>query len=445
MKHSSLLFFCSINFLFSNIYVQNKRVFPFVHGPTFIRRQFFAGNSHGMWLPKNKFLEISKEPIKEHGSNKKLEEQKLSLFYMFDVRVLLAESSELDTRKWELESEHGFVLKDVANNSNKKGVFNAKKLTLELKRGFIYLNGKRVSRAHIQIQSKDKFIHVNGKKYAGSLLLVKQNKSYYLMSQLDIEEYIYAVLQSESWPGWPVEVNKAFAIASRSYLVAKICESVKRKRPYHIKDTNIHQTYNFSSLKECKTLRRAVEETRGIILAYDNKPVEAMFDSCCGGIIPAHISGVNFETAPYLKRDYACTFCKSCKIYRWQNEYSSQEVEALLQSMGLHVGSLQDIRVIKKDRAGIAQEILVKGRNDQKVLTGKQCYSLFTKIKSFSFNIKKRLDTIIFSGEGYGHHLGICQWGARKMVDLKKNFKEILNYFYPNTYCMRLAHKSKKG
>ena len=82
----------------------------------------------------------------------------------------------------------------------------------------------------------------------------------------------------------PLEVNKAFAIASRSYALVKYLEGAKSKKPYHIKNTNVHQTYN--GFHTNPVLIQAVKETSGVILTYDKKPILAMFDCCCGDVIP---------------------------------------------------------------------------------------------------------------------------------------------------------------
>ena len=83
-------------------------------------------------------------------------------------------------------------------------------------------------------------------------------------------------------------------------------------------------------------------------------------------------------------------------------------------------------------------------------LTGEQVYRLSTKIKSFSFSITKKGKTITFKGKGFGHHFGLCQWGAREMVRRGFDFKEILDFYYPDTTLLRFSHGqvgkgSKKG
>jgi stage II sporulation protein D len=276
----------------------------------------------------------------------------------------------------------------------------------------------------------------NGNHYHGFFGIIIQNDAAYFINYIDLEEYVGCVLNSESWPGWPLELNKAFAIASRSYLVSKISQAIKRNALYHIKNTNIHQTYN--GIHASETLHLAVNQTRGIILTHNQKAIEAMFDCCCGGIIPAKMTGIDFERAPYLARSNPCNYCKTSKLYTWKVEYPLSTFQQLLKKAGFPVRQLRDIKVTKRDGAGVVQQVMIRDARKITYLTGKQIYSVCSKIKSFCFTVQKKGKEICFTGKGYGHHLGICQWGARRMIDAGFTYRSILNFYYPGTTLMEL-------
>jgi len=200
---------------------------------------------------------------------------------------------------------------------------------------------------------------------------------------------------------------------------------------------NEHQTY--AGVHGCPIIKKAVDHTKGIFLAYENQPIVAMFDSCCGGIVPAHIQGVNFDDAPYLARQYACTHCKRCRVYSWQAQYAQHEIERLLRQQLKYFDQLRHVKITKKDKAGVVQEALLKGKKRTIKCTGKKLYSLLKKVRSFSFSVQKKAKVIIFKGRGLGHHLGLCQWGAREMVRDGWDYKRILQFYYPKTNFMRLA------
>ncbi len=351
----------------------------------------------------------------------------------FNVRVLLDElvSGKTD---WILESEHGFIVK--AFNSSERIGYRCRTLTITVQHGALFINRKKVIAKHIVITAaRGNIITFNDKNYAGSFSVLVDKPYGYLINELDLEDYVGCVLYAESWPGWPLAVNKAFAIASRSYVMARIVESEKQKKPFHIKNTNIHQTYK--GVHTNSVLKEAVDQTRGLVLTYNKKPIEAMFDCCCGGVIPAYIADVDFKKAPYLARKYRCNYCKSVKIYTWKAEYSTEEFEKILQQAGYPIKRIKKIKILKKDKAGLAQTIGIYGSKTI-TITGKQIYSLCSNIKSYSFDIEKKGKIILVTGRGYGHHLGICQWGARSMLDSGKNYADILNFYYPGTVLMEL-------
>ncbi len=204
-----------------------------------------------------------------------------------------------------------------------------------------------------------------------------------------------------------------------------------------MKKTNVHQTYN--GVHGTDLLRTAVEQTRGIFLAYKGQPILAMFDACCGSVVPARIAGFDFEKVPYLARRYPCNYCKTYKVYAWQSHYSEQALIMALKRELPHLKKIKQIKIVKKDAAGLVQKVAVYTDKRVVMLSGKKIYSLLRpKVKSFYFSITHKDGTFTFTGKGIGHHLGLCQWGAREMVRQGFGYQEILSFYYPNTVFMRL-------
>jgi stage II sporulation protein D len=343
----------------------------------------------------------------------------------YRVRVLLQEVEQGKTCEWKMSASQGMIIIDP--EAKTKTRIDAHEVSVVCKKNHFLINGVRFD------QKKLKF---EGKEYQGSLVLVRDAHAYYLINSLDIEDYVCSVLRTESWPGWPLEVNKAFAIASRSYVIGVILNTKSAQLPYHVKNTNKHQTY--SGVHENPVLREAVDQTKGIFLTHDKKPIIAMFDSCCGGVIPAHIHGVNFNHAPYLARNYPCTYCKDCRVYNWTAQYPIDHVENLFKKEHKQLKKIHHIKVAKTDKAGLVQEVGVKQGKRTFMIHGKRVYSMFDKVKSHYFDIAFDNKSIIFNGKGIGHHLGLCQWGAREMVRLGYDYKSILSFYYPGTNFMRL-------
>lgn len=353
----------------------------------------------------------------------------------FAVRVSLDEQTK---PLWELVSKKGFQFKDP--KTGKKICLGATfhKLTIKNKSGCLFINGHKLLQEQIYIQPIDEHTAFENQLYDGFFVLKREKKNYHLINVIDSEEYIFSVLKTESWPTWPVEVHKVIAIAARSYVLHRIMESRKKGLPYHIKNTNHHQTY--TGIHSGQAIRQAVQETKGLFLAYEGKPILAMFDICCGGVVPCHVDGmVDFKKAPYLARNYACTFCKDCKSYSWQVEYSLEEFRKYLQE-GIDdvMHDLREVRVTHKDKAGIVKNMQAKTCKASHSFTSRELYKLLKEVKSFYFSVKKKAKKVVLKGNGFGHHMGLCQWGAREMVRLGWSFQTVLQFFYPGTTFMRL-------
>lgn len=351
------------------------------------------------------------------------------------VRVLLAKAAIQEAAEWKFTASQSFIvqIQDDLGAINK--TIRVSAITIKIKQGVLYCNGKRVSNT-VQLKSISGSGECNGTVYDGDFIITRHGDTFLCINQVELEDYICAVLRTESWPGWPLEVNKVFAIACRSYVMFKILEAKRSGRMYHVKNTNAHQTYR--GKHELSVLKMAAEQTRGVVLGFKGAPILAMFDCCCGGIIPAHIEDFDFTKAPYLARNYACNFCKQSSLHSWQVSYEHASFESLVREHAQDILRLSDIHVIKKDKAGLVTEVKLRGPKHATVISGKKLYSLLKEVKSFHFDIQKKSGKIIFSGRGFGHHIGLCQWGARQMVRDGWDYKSILRFYYPGAYFMHL-------
>jgi len=348
------------------------------------------------------------------------------------IKVLLDEQRVgTDACSWDLLSTAGFIVGDYEQGTRYMHIAKPA-ITITYKQGNFYIDKKRIDVSALHIMARDGTITCNNIAYHGDFLLLRYKQRILCINMIEIESYVGSVLHSESWPGWPTEVNKVFAIMCRSYALSHMLSAESMGRPYHIRNTNKHQNYH--GIHKNTVIHDAVQQTTGMILIYDQRPILAMFDACCGGIIPAHIGhGIDFKKEPYLARKYACTFCKSCRLYEWKKSMTIAEFERHLHSAALCHGTVHDLSVVSRDRAGLPKKVHVKTKRGVAVCNGKQLYSALPDIKSYAFSLKKHGDQVHLSGYGYGHHIGVCQWGAREMVRLGYTFIQILSFYYPGT------------
>ena len=130
------------------------------------------------------------------------------------VKVLLEKIIPSEQTCWHFSSTKKFNVcpSKSTEPARKKIVTNVK---VEICNHKIYVDGKPYKHTSLKIEPTNAPIAINGNAYDGSFIISQRNSSTLLINLVEIEDYICSVLKTESWPGWPKEVNKAFAIASR--------------------------------------------------------------------------------------------------------------------------------------------------------------------------------------------------------------------------------------
>ena len=357
------------------------------------------------------------------------------------VRVLLSEDI---SGGWAISSARGVTLRDKKTNKLFVTGATSHKIVMSQGQNTVIVNGKKPPSKAFWIEPSEGHLSFNGNTYDGIFLVVKQKNKWLLINALDIEEYIYSVLKTESWPGWPLEAHKVVAITCRSYLLNQLLMATEKDAPFHIRNTNRHQTYQ--GIHKSEIIRQAVQETKGIFVSHNKYPILAMFDACCGGIVPSKTVGlVNFQKAPYLARSYPCIYCKDTKIFQWTTTCSTDQLISVLQELrSCFVSPISDVKIAHRDDAGIVQRVSIKTKKGLFNLKGQEFYGSVKGVKSYCFSLFKKGKVVTIEGKGHGHHMGLCQWGAREMVRLGWEYEDILEFYYPDTQLMKLVGTADK-
>ena len=284
------------------------------------------------------------------------------------------------------------------------------------------------------IRSSDRRgIWINSKRYSGQINIVFRNNKIFVINVLGVEKYLNSVVGSEMPHKWHIEALKAQAIASRTYALKKTNNGL-----YDIDSTQTNQVYNGLESSTFKT-RRAVRETRSLVITYKNKLINALFHSSSGGMTE-NSEAVWSDPYPYLVtvKDFDQ---KNPKI-RWNKEVSKSELKEIFPI----IGGIQQIEVLNITETGRIKNLKITGSLGEKVITGKEFRSklglkstLFRPTISEDFHDKKDLNNqsniqfhpfLIISGMGAGHGVGMSQWGARYMADKGYKANQILKHFY---------------
>jgi stage II sporulation protein D len=266
---------------------------------------------------------------------------------------------------------------------------------------------------------------VRGTIYRGELELWKGVGSYFLVNVVELEEYVKGVVASEVSIHWPIEVLKAQAVLARTYAVAHILRN-RTKNFYDVTSSVLHQVYKEHRGNEA--VEKAVEETKGEILTYNNEPIMAFYHACSVERIedPKEVFGREY---PYLK-PLEVPFTPSPYNF-WERKISFEILEK-----ALSMDKITDIEIVSYTTTGRVKEFKFTDGKTEKIIKATDLRRLlnWTALPSTMItNMKVQEDGVVFEGRGFGHGVGMCQWCAFHMAQDGKNYKEILQYFYPKT------------
>lgn len=248
---------------------------------------------------------------------------------------------------------------------------------------------------------------------------------------IKLEDYIQGVVAAEMPASFELEALKAQAVAARTYSLRKLVEERKYALNADLSD-NINECQAYISWEEFegrhpqgnqeyrKKIERACNETRGEIMLYQGEPIDALYHSTCGGRTESALESWG-KDIPYL-RSTACNYCRQSKYYESVQVFSFGELQ---KRTGL--SNAESIEILSKTSSGRSKKLQV----DEHLLSAEEFRRLF-QLPSTWLNLKKQKDNLLIKSKGYGHGLGMCQYGANGMAAQGKNYRDILNNYYKN-------------
>lgn len=271
-------------------------------------------------------------------------------------------------------------------------------------------------------------VTVNGKRYRGTIEVTPADKGMLVVNELPLEDYLVGLINCEISSQWPIESVKAQAVVARTY--AYYQKRARATAPYHLESSVLDQVYDGCEIEDSRAAR-GVRETAGEILTYGGQPIQAFYHSNCGGRteVAENVWGVRL---PYLK-SVDCAYCATNPSIRWDHVMSLKKLESLLKGAGIAVPGLRDIREGRRNGSGRLIDLGLmssEGFTTLPAVTFRKVVG-YTAIKSTNFTVRITGDSVAFSGTGYGHGVGLCQWGAKQRATDGFSYREILAYYYP--------------
>ncbi len=326
------------------------------------------------------------------------------------------------------------MTRDLLQKHQGKKVFN-----FHIEDGYILLNGLRLLSRQLRLTSRTNRLYLGARKLSGDILLAIKSDTgqnqLEIVNQFSMETYLQGVLAQEIPLSWPLEALKAQAVVSRSYAlfqrIARIDES------FHLKSSIYDQVYKgLDAAEKNQKLKQAVQETRGLVLTFKNLPVKAYFHSCCGGHTESGRELWNSgDTHNYLFPAVPCPSDRGCPHYGWRYRLSQKQLQKLIgRKTGINLKKEIKIAAIKRSSSGRIRQITFRGAKGNKIgFTGYKFRRLagIFNLKSLRFKVEKSGDDFLFNGDGFGHGVGLCQWGAKGMALKGHNWQQILSHYYP--------------
>ena len=291
--------------------------------------------------------------------------------------------------------------------------------------------------------ARDASIIIDDRPFRGEVTFLRTADNHITVVEiLNVEDYIKGVLYHEVSHHWPMEALKAQAVAARTYALYSISPAGK---PYDVTNDIYSQVYGGRDSERYRT-DLAVDYTRGQVLTYEGKMIAAYFHATCGGNTEDAQELWHLPDIPPL-RGVPCGFCASSPHMHWKRNFRLRDIQDNLNLHGYKVSAIKDISIIDRDRSERIEHLKITQKDGQDlVMKGKDFRDVMGPniLMINNYEISMHGYYVDFIGKGWGHGVGMCQWGALGMARQQFNFRQILAYYYPQSVLMDYHELSAK-
>ena len=292
-------------------------------------------------------------------------------------------------------------------------------------------------------------------RFAGSLKFIVEGENIRAVNTVGLEDYLLSVISSEMKATADLELLKAHAIISRSWVLTNHPHT-----GFDICADDHCQRYQGKTMAVGANVRRAIDETWGQVLCYGGEICDTRYSKCCGGRTELFSTCWEDRDFPYLQpvddtpEGGGAPFCdtrdpeilrqvlndydrESPDFFAWQVRYSRAELSELVRSRtGIDFGEIRDLNPLKRGASGRIKSLEITGTKERRIL-GKELAIRRalspSHLKSSNFTLRWEGDTLVLDGRGWGHGVGLCQIGAAVMAHEGYTCRQILQHYYPGT------------
>ena len=406
----------------------------------------------------------------------------LGMILVFPVSIFAGSFSDLEKLGtdptirillYEGKSNQTIVIPSLSSLKNhwlKKNIQTTQEITIKLDNEKINLNFGGYSlqipdSVFIEIP-KDLTFTLNKKEYRGSFIIIKSENGFQIINYIELERYLLSVISAEIGIGrksTDFEAVKCQSIAARTFTVDKMIHKKSDYKNYDILANTFDQVYE-GVRSESPNYSVSIAETRGMVGIYKEALIQGLYHSTCGGQTENSESIWGGKRFDYLTSVYCGdgknNFCSISPYFNWERELkingrTHQIKNNLLKRLKpesvesfFSVNSIDSIYISERDSSGRVSMLSLKNRNGIFQINGDYIRWAFADenqniLPSNWFSMipkyeNGKIQSLTFKGRGFGHGLGMCQWGAIGMSRLGYNFEQIFKFYYRGSQILKI-------
>lgn len=273
--------------------------------------------------------------------------------------------------------------------------------------------------------------YVNKRAFRGRLNIIhKAGGNFLVVNELDIEDYVKGILCHEAAPWWPREALKAQAVIARSYAVYQ--KQFTKDKDFDLTNDIYSQVYGGKTSEKWRT-NLAVNSTRGKVLVFEGKAFPSYYHATCSGHTEDAAELWKIDIAPL--KGVECPFCLHSPHFSWEKKIPLAEIKQRLEAKGHNCPRIETITISGRNLSGRITFLKIAGEGKVSEISAKDFRQALNPniIRSTNFTLEIIADTAYFKGLGWGHGVGLCQWGMYFMAKKGRKYAEILRYYFPRT------------
>lgn len=287
-------------------------------------------------------------------------------------------------------------------------------------------------------------------KYAGGLKFIVEGDRITAVNCIGMEDYLMSVISSEMKSSASIELLKAHAVISRSWLKARLKDHKAGHEHFNVCADDHCQRYQGLTMAVGDDVCRAIDRTWGQVLEYGGDICDTRYSKCCGGRTELFSTCWEDVDLPYLQsvEDPFCD-CENSSIlsqvlndydlhtadfHDWTVQYTTDELSELVRTRtGIDFGTIVALEAVERGPSGRIKYLRITGTLREEVI-GKELAIRkalsSSHLKSSAFEIEKSPDGFVLKGRGWGHGVGLCQIGAAAMAAQGYDYRQILSHYY---------------